>query len=92
MKTIQVNGRDIRVEHTVVSDEKTHHVSVRCKFSHESGKSIEHVLTVGAMDACLPANYGKDQLAADVAAFKLKHAELFESKIRAAELASALEE
>jgi len=92
MKIIQVNGRDIRVEHTVVSDEKTHHVSVRCKFSHESGKSIEHVLTVGAEDAPLPTSYDQTALAKDVAAFKLKHAELFESKIRAAELASALEE
>ena len=93
MKTIQANGRDIRVQHTVVSDEKTHHVSIRVDLSHEqSGKKISHVMTIGAEAEPLPAGYGKEQLAADVATFKQKHAELFESKIRAAELASALEE
>ena len=92
MKTIQVNGRDIRVEHEVASDEKTHHVSIRCKFAHDSGKSIEHVLTIGAEDSPLPVGYDKAALQKDLDAFKHKHAELFESKIRAAELASALEE
>jgi hypothetical protein len=92
MKTYQVNGREIRAEHTVASDDKTHQVSIRCKFSHESGKSIEHVLTVGASDEVLPANYSKEQLKADVEAFKVKHAALFASKIHAAEIAAQLED
>jgi hypothetical protein len=93
MKTIQINGHDILCSHEVLSDEKTHHVSIRVDLSHEqSGKKISHVMTIGAEAEALPASYGKEQLAADVAAFKQRHAELFESKIRAAELASALEE
>jgi hypothetical protein len=93
MKTIKVNGTDVSVSHEVKTDEKTHHVCIRCKFSHTvSGKSIEHVLTIGAEDEILPVNYNKEQLQKDIEVFKQKHAELFESKIRAADIASQLEE
>ena len=91
MKTIQVSGREIRVEHEVVSDEKTHHVTIHVKLSHESGKQISHVMTIGAVDSPLPVGYDKAALQKDLDAFKQKHAELFESKLRAAELAAGLE-
>jgi hypothetical protein len=75
-----------------VSEEKTHQVHIKCKFTHDSGKSIEHVLTIGADDQPLPAGYGKAELQRDVDAFKQKHAELFASKIHAAEIAAQLED
>lgn len=90
MKKIEVNGREIAVEHRVSTHEETHHVSVICKFSH-GGKSIDHVLTIGAADEPLPLVYGKTELQRDLDAFKEHHARLFESKLRAAELAEGIE-
>jgi hypothetical protein len=88
----EFNGNKIQSEHKVEVDPKTHHVCVRCTFSHdESGKTIDHVLTLGAVDQPLPANYDKAALQKDIDAFKTKYAEVFEGKIRAAQIASEIE-
>jgi len=91
MKIYKINGRGIHAEHKVVSDEKTHHVSIRCKFSHESGKTIEHVLTIGAEGAA-PVGLTKESLQKTLDDFKAKHAKIFAAKIHAAEIAAGLEE
>jgi hypothetical protein len=92
MKTIQVNGRDIRVQHTVVSDEKTHRVSIRVDLSHEqSGKKISHVMTIGG-EGEAPVGLNKESLQVSLNQFKQRHAEIFAGNLHAAELASALEE
>ena len=92
MKITQINGRDIRVEHAVVSNEKTHRVSIRVDLSHEqSGKKISHVMTIGS-EGEAPVGLTKESLQASLTQFKQRHAEIFAGNLHAAELASALEE
>lgn len=89
MKTYQINGTEISCSHEIKIDEKTHHVSILCKFSHECGKSLEHVLTVGAENVP-PVGLTKESLQAAVDDFKQRHAEIFAGKLQAKELADSL--
>jgi hypothetical protein len=98
MKTISVNGTPVSVSHEVVTNPKTHSVEVHCTFEAE-GKSVKRVLTVGAAIApeadrheILAAGYDTAALQKDVDDFKQRHAERFESKIRALKLANSLAE
>jgi hypothetical protein len=91
MKTYEINGNTITVKHAVEINPDTHQVHIRCTFSHDSGKKIEHILTVGAEGQPLPTSYDKTALQKDLNDFKQKHADLFESKIRAAKFAAELE-
>jgi len=89
MKTVKINNTEIEVSHEIKSTE-AHDTHIHCKFESE-GKSIVHVLTVGAVDQPLPVGYDRAALQKDIDEFKSKHAALFESKIRAAKLAASLE-
>jgi hypothetical protein len=89
MQTIKVNGLDIQSSHEVKTNEQTHHTEIHVTFEGE-GKSITHVMTIGSADEPLPSNYDQAALQKDLDTFREKHAALFESKLRAANLAANL--
>jgi hypothetical protein len=91
MKTITAQSIPVSVSHEIVTDPKTHQVHVHCKFE-ANGKSITHVLTVGATDETLSEAYTAANLQEDVDTFKQKHGERFASKLRALDLANSLTE
>lgn len=89
MKKLKINDAEIQVSHEVKSSD-AHDTHIHCTFEAD-GKSITHVLTVGAVDQPLPVGYDRAALQKDIDEFKTKHATLFESKLRAAKLAASLE-
>jgi len=86
---LKINETEIEVSHEIKSTE-AHDTHIHCRFE-AGGKSITHVLTVGAVHQPLPAGYDRAALQKDMDDFKMKHATLFESKLRAAKLAASLE-
>jgi hypothetical protein len=87
-KTMKIGTHDIDMDHAVETSED-HQVHIRCTFAC-GDKSIKHVMTVGAADEPLPEAYDQAAMQKDIDDFKLRMATLFESKLRAAELAANL--
>lgn len=91
MKTFTVGTKQITVAHNIVTNPNTLETHVECVFEGD-GKSISHRMTIGSADGPLPTSYDAAALQADVDAFKKKHSEIFEGKLRAIALAGSLTE
>jgi len=75
-------------------DEKTHHTSICVTVKAGDGPDtveLTQVMTIGSEDEPLPANYDTVAAQKDLDVFRLKHATLAESRLRAKKLAQTLE-
>jgi hypothetical protein len=93
MKTIQVNGTDVACSHEIKTDEQHHttvHVTVKAGEGTDAVELV-HVLTIGSVDEPLSIGYDTAALQKDLDAFRLKHCQLAESKLRAKKLAALLQ-
>jgi hypothetical protein len=91
-KTISVNGTDVVCAHTVKVG-KNHKTELHLTVSAGDGAdgvSLVHVLTVGAEGKPMPASYGAIEMQADFDAFRQRHAEACESRLRAKKLAAGV--
>jgi hypothetical protein len=87
-KSISVNGREVTV-HSETKTDKNRQTAIHLTAIHE-GVSLHHVMTIGAENEPLSADYSLKQLQADVDAARQKLAALVESKHRAVDLAKQI--
>jgi hypothetical protein len=86
--TINLNGKEVAVTHQVKTD-KVHQTVIHLTATLET-VSLNHTMTIGAVDQPLPENYDSAALQKDLDAARNKLAALVESKHRAKLLASAV--
>jgi hypothetical protein len=92
MKIISVNNTDVQCSHEVKVG-KNHQTEIHLTVSASAdGASVSmvHVFTVGLADGPLPSVFGPAEIQSEFDAFRKKHAEVCESKLRSKKLAASI--